>query len=301
MKHGNVMDTLSIYGSLCKMKVALLVTFSSITGYLLANQMPGATTLFLAAGVFFLACGSCALNQYQDRAFDARMCRTKDRPLPAGKVSAEAALLFSVALTTGGLAILFSAFGGGPSAIALSTLFWYNGVYTYWKRKSAFAVVPGALIGSAPPIIGWVAGGGTLSDFRIWAFSFFIFMWQMPHFWLLLLEHSEEYKRAGLPVLDMFSEKQIRRVVSQWLFATAVSCQLLSVFVVSPFFTKCLLFSLSLLLVALASGLLKERIRSYMTTFRMMNMIFFAALLVLFSDGLSRIRHLPVEKIIAQL
>jgi heme o synthase len=301
MKNNTIADILKNYCLLCKVKVALLSTFSSMTGYLLAKHKLDTGTLLLAAGVFLVACGCCALNQCQDRTLDALMRRTRVRPLPAGKIAPEGALSFSLILAMGGLFILFLFFGSTAFMVALLAMFWYNGIYTYLKRKSAFAVVPGALIGAAPPVIGWIAGGDSLSDFRIWVFSFFIFMWQMPHFWLLLLDHAEEYRSAGLPALEKFSRRQIERVVSQWLFTTALSCQLLSVFVASSFFTKGLLLSLSLLFILLASGLLNEKVRSYVPAFRIMNIVFLAALFVLFAEGLSRIPHFSLETILAQL
>jgi hypothetical protein len=79
---------------------------------------------------------------------------------------------------------------------------WYNGVYTFLKRKSPFAAIPGAVIGAIPPAIGWICGKGALSfDPQILALSFFFFIWQVPHFWLLLLNFGRDYEKAGFPSL----------------------------------------------------------------------------------------------------
>jgi protoheme IX farnesyltransferase len=101
-------------------------------------------------------------------------------------------------------------------------LAWYNGIYTYLKRKTAFAVVPGALTGAIPIFMGWTAGGGSLFAPEALFLAFFVFLWQMPHFWLLTLKYGNEYRRAGFPVLtDFFNEFQIKTVVMGWMIASS--------------------------------------------------------------------------------
>ena len=180
-----------------------------------------------AAGVMLAAMGACALNQYQDRKLDALMERTRGRPIPRGTLSLGAALAASLLLMSAGLILLWKAHNPEAALAALGAMAWYNVLYTYLKRVWAFAVVPGALIGAIPPVIGWSAAGGSLLAPRILALAVFIFMWQVPHFWLLLFPHGEEYQRAGLPsVTALFSARQLTRITGVWMFFT-VACSLL--------------------------------------------------------------------------
>ncbi len=217
--------------SLGKIRLSFLVTLTTATGYLLAAEEVTIRMLLSVVAVFLLASGSCALNQYQERGEDGKMERTKARPIPSGKLPPTSALLISVGLIFLGTFVLFSegnliAWGLGLFAIA-----WYNGVYTYLKKRTAFAVIPGAITGGIPPLIGWVSGGGYLFDPKILAISLFFFMWQVPHFWLLLLNFGKDYENAGFPSLTrVFTPAQLRRITFMWIFATAVTCIILPLF-----------------------------------------------------------------------
>jgi|WetSurMetagenome_2_1015567.scaffolds.fasta_scaffold156685_2 heme o synthase len=213
------------YLDLCKTKISFFSALSAAAGFSLtsAKLIPG--ILVLTAGVFLLACGSSSLNQYQERGTDALMERTKKRPIPSGRTTSFNALYFSIAMMIAGLFALYLT--GGVSALFLGVfaVAWYNGVYTYLKRKTAFAVIPGAVVGAIPPAIGWVTGGGALLDPKLAILCFVFFMWQVPHFWVLLLNYGAEYEEAGLPSLSgIFSRIQLQRVASSWIFAMVASC-----------------------------------------------------------------------------
>jgi heme o synthase len=99
------------------------------------------------------------------------------------------------------------------------------------KRVSAFAVVPGSVIGALPPAIGWAAAGGDLESPALLALGFVFFVWQVPHFWLLALRHQEDYERAGLPTLSRyFTPQQILRLIFTWTAASVAACALLWIF-----------------------------------------------------------------------
>lgn len=231
---------LRAYSELCKVKISVFAVLSALSGYFLAPSRIGPDIFLLISGVFVLACGASALNQYQERAVDALMERTRKRPIPSGRIRPVNALYFSMVLIFSGILALFSTGSFTAMILALTAALWYNGAYTYLKRKTAFAVIPGALVGAITPVIGWVMGDGALKDPRLPALCFFFFMWQVPHFWILLLNYGEEYAKAGLPSLsNIFSGVQLRRITFHWFSATAVSCLFLPLYglVNSPLIT----------------------------------------------------------------
>jgi len=159
------------------------------------------------------------------------MPRTKNRPIPSGKIKTITAIIFSFALILSGSLMLYAGVGTIPLLLGLFTLIWYNGVYTYLKRITAFAVVPGSIVGAVPPLVGWTAAGGILADFQILSLAFYLFIWQIPHFWLLLILYGKDYEMAGLPTLSkIFTTDQIKRVTFMWIFATLVCAILFALF-----------------------------------------------------------------------
>ena len=221
----------NLFLHLGKIKISLLATLSTVTGYLLAAGKITIHMLVPTAAIFLLACGSCALNQYQERKIDQLMLRTRLRPIPSGRLNPETALFISLGLILSGLLIL--PYGANRIALCLGlfAVAWYNGVYTYLKQKTGFAAIPGALVGAIPPILGWVSGGGSMVDPQIWGVALFFFIWQVPHFWLLFLGFSKDYEKAGFPhITKIFSAKQIRRIIFIWLLSTGVSSLIIPLF-----------------------------------------------------------------------
>ena len=193
-------------------------------GYIAASNILDSDFIFLLIGVLLLACGSAALNHYQERKTDALMTRTKNRPIPSGKINPTTALEISFFLILSGI-ILIAIAGNLISALfGIINLIWYNAIYTPLKKKTPFAIIPGSLVGAIPPIIGWTAAGGELIHPQIFMTAFFFFIWQIPHFWLLLLVLDEDYKKAGMPTLtNLFSKEQLARITFIWIMATAIS------------------------------------------------------------------------------
>jgi len=216
---------------LSKVKITVAVALTTITGYLLARGRFDIYLLLPTLGIFILACGSSAINHYQERDKDALMERTHNRPIPSGRISAKGALLFAFILTIVGSYILYDSAGPLAMQLGLLALLWYNAIYTPLKNKTAFAVIPGAVIGAIPPLVGWVAGGGSLLDARAMIMAFFFFIWQVPHFWLLMLKYGNEYEKAGYPAITkIYSESQIKNVTFIWVLATAVSALMIPLF-----------------------------------------------------------------------
>jgi protoheme IX farnesyltransferase len=183
-------------------------------------------------GVFLIACGSATVNHIQDHAVDARMQRTQGGPLPSGRVTRRYAWTVAITAIVAGCVLIYLAGNVTAVLLGLAAIFWYNVVYTPLKRVTAFAAVPGGVVGAIPPVIGWVAGGGEMFEPRILAVAFFFFIWQVPHFWLLLLfAAGRDYEKVGLPSLTrIFALDQLARITFMWIFATAVTCLVIPLF-----------------------------------------------------------------------
>lgn len=216
---------------LAKIRITVLATVTAAAGYFLATERVTWEILLPVAGIFLLACGSSALNQIQERRFDALMERTKNRPLPSGRISVGGALAFTLVLVAAGSAFLYYKRDLTTLALGLAALVWYNGVYTPLKRVTAFAVIPGAVIGAIPPVVGWTAAGGSPTDPQILSLAAFFFIWQIPHFWLILLYLGRDYEKAGLPSMhEVFSPRQLMRITFVWILATGLASLSMPVF-----------------------------------------------------------------------
>lgn len=219
------------YLELTKIKIMLPVSLTGFTGYFAYNPHLSSRLLLTSLGILLMAISASTLNQIQETGLDNKMARTRTRPLPSHRISIRNAVIFFIlSLIAGALIIYFS--GNLQAAIiGMITILWYNGVYTYSKRITAFAVVPGAITGALPPLMGWVAAGGGLLDKPIIFIQFLIFIGQIPHFWLLILKYGDEYKSAGLPNLsDIFNRSQINRLTFSWVVSSVFASMFLGYF-----------------------------------------------------------------------
>jgi protoheme IX farnesyltransferase len=208
---------------LTKFRITILTTISGILGYLLQSGYVSFEIIMVVMGILLLASGASALNQVQESKYDKLMKRTGNRPIPAGKLSRKQALVISLTLMLFGEILLLQLPGITPALLGIFSVFWYNGIYTPLKRYTPFAVIPGALIGSIPPAIGWTAAGGSLLEPEIILIMVYFFIWQIPHFWLLLLIFNTQYEDAGYPsLLKIFRKEQLARITFVWAFATVV-------------------------------------------------------------------------------
>jgi len=216
----------TILASLSKLNISISVSLSGIVGYVLYAQHFTLEMIIPILGIFFLSSGSSALNHYQERAYDPHMNRTRNRPIPKGVITPERALMVAIILLiSGALCLAFHSMNA--LLLGLMAIFWYNLIYTYLKRVTAFAVVPGALIGAIPPMIGWVAAGGSILAFENLTLAFFFFIGQIPHFWLIILKFGTEYEAAGFKSLSqLLNENQIKRLTFTWIASVAVSALL---------------------------------------------------------------------------
>lgn len=221
---GIIRTYLYVVPELWKHRISTMVVFTAVTAYLLAANTVAPVLLgAIAAGVFLVAGGSASLNHWQERHFDALMERTRHRPIPSGLVKASFALGLAVVSIILGALVLYWFCGWLPALFSLSNVFWYNMVYTPLKRYSAFAIIPGSVIGAIPAFIGWSAAGAPLNDIRVWTLGLFLFFWQIPHFWILLLKYADDYERAGYASIKrVFPLEDLRWITFPWIMITTV-------------------------------------------------------------------------------
>lgn len=222
--------------TLTKFNISAVSTLSAAAGYRAGGGGADPGLAALVAGTLALAMAASALNEILERDQDARMARTRTRPLPSGAVGVGQAWALALGLAAGGAALLGRCNGPWTCALGLAALAWYVLVYTPLKRHTAFAVVPGSVIGALPPAMGWTAAGRDPLDPANLAMALVFFLWQVPHFWLLTLLHRRDY-RPVFPTLERhLPVAGIRRLTFAWICVTAASSFLLPAFgvVVKP-------------------------------------------------------------------
>src|SRR5712672_2515112 len=196
------------YIALTKPRVMSLVVFTALVGLMVA---PGGIDSF--AGVVALLCiaagagAAGALNMWYDADIDAMMARTAMRPIPSGRVSRSEALVFGLMLGMCAILALGTLLNIAAAVLLAFTIFFYVVVYTLWlKRRTPQNIVIGGLSGALPPAIGWASVTGDLSLAPLLLVAI-IFMWTPPHFWALSLWRSDDYARAGVPMLPVVKGK----------------------------------------------------------------------------------------------
>jgi heme o synthase len=202
------------YVELTKPKVQSLLLFTTVTTMLMAGSPSLSLILLTCLGGYLSAGGAGAVNHAYDRDIDAQMARTANRPVPAGRVSARAAMIFGFTLSA--LATVELALFVNPlaSLLALCGFVGYTGVYTVWlKRRTAQNIVIGGAAGAVPPLVGWAAVTGGLDGTALYLFAI-IFFWTPPHFWALSLLMKGEYEKVGVPMLPVVrGEEETRRQI----------------------------------------------------------------------------------------
>jgi protoheme IX farnesyltransferase len=194
----------SDYAALAKPRLNVLVVASALAGYAMAGGESARLGLVLAtlAGTGLVAGGASAFNQLIERRTDGLMKRTRLRPLPDGRLGPAEAAAVAAGLSLAGVLIL--AFGANPlaAAVAFTTLVTYAVVYTPLKPRTSFATVIGAIPGALPPVIGWAAARGSLSE-GAWVLFGIVFLWQLPHFLAIAWIYRDDYAKAGFPMLPV--------------------------------------------------------------------------------------------------
>jgi heme o synthase len=216
---------LADYFELTKPKVQTLLLFTTVTTMEIAGHPPVSKIALTCLGGYLSAGGAGAVNHFYDRDIDAQMRRTASRPIPAGRISPRAALVFGFALAALSFAVLSLTVNVLAAALSLGGFVGYVGVYTVWlKRRTAQNIVIGGAAGAVPPLVGWAATRGSLSWTAVYLFAI-VFYWTPPHFWSLSLLMKDEYARVGVPMMPVVrGERETRRqIVLYTLLLYAVS------------------------------------------------------------------------------
>ena len=189
---------------LMKPRVMSLVVFTGLTGLVCADHPIHPFLAFVAVLCIAVGAGaSGALNMWYDADIDAKMRRTRGRPVPAGRVQSADALTLGVVLSLFSVMLLAMAVNWLAAGLLAFTILFYAVVYTMWlKRSTPQNIVIGGLAGALPPVIGWAAATGTV-PLNAWLLCAIIFMWTPPHFWALSLYTSEDYAKAGVPMMPV--------------------------------------------------------------------------------------------------
>ena len=201
---GSIATKLVLYTSLLKPRVMSLSIFTSFVGMIIAPGSLSFTSGLLAILAISIGSGaSGALNMWYERDTDKLMNRTKDRALPTNQISANGALIYGITLSIIAVSMLYLVSNLAAAGLLLLTICFYIFVYTIWlKKRTPQNIVIGGAAGAFPPMIGWAVVTGGVST-EICLLFMLIFLWTPPHFWALALYKSDDYKKAGIPMMPL--------------------------------------------------------------------------------------------------
>ncbi len=213
--------------TLTKPGITFMVAITAGVGFFVAahGTFEWWTVLHLVAGTLLSSAGAAALNMVMERRLDAKMDRTKARPLASGRMTPAEGTAFGVVLCAAGLAYLAILVNPLTAAISAATMASYLALYTPLKTKSSVCTLVGAVPGALPPVMGWAAARGTIET-GAWVLFLIMFFWQLPHFLALAWMYREDYARAGFPMLPVEEPTGAstgRQVVLQTLALVVVS------------------------------------------------------------------------------
>ena len=200
--------------ALCKPRVTMLIVFTAMIGMFLATPGMVPLNILLAAtiGIGMASGAAAAFNCLVEQAIDAKMARTRGRPLPTGQVTSKQTFIFASIMASIGLAILYIFVNPLTMWLTLATFVGYAVIYTvFLKPATPLNIVIGGLSGAMPPALGWAAVTGNVSA-EAWILVLIIFAWTPPHFWALALYRREEYAKSGLPMLPVTHGEEYTRL-----------------------------------------------------------------------------------------
>ena len=192
------------YISLTKPRLLSSIIFSAALGYIipLDSVLSVSSLLYLLLGTALLGGGAHTLNQWQEQVPDSKMNRTRNRPLPMGKVSSNEALFFGIIISIAGMTTLWFGLNSLTSALGILTLLSYAIVYTPLKQKTVANTWFGGITGALPPVMGWAAARGQL-DWEVLPIFALLYFWQLPHFFAIAWMYRDDYRRGGFKMLSL--------------------------------------------------------------------------------------------------
>ena len=209
-----LMENIKIVFGLTKFRLSALVSFSAVFGFLLASNEADLFKIFiLFISGYLVSASSVINNQILEKDFDKLMDRTKNRPLPMGKISSKKSILISIIFMLVGLTLMGYFLNIYAAVISFLSLLLYSFIYTPLKRVGPIAVFVGAIPGALPPLIGWVANTNSISLEAVIIFSI-QFIWQFPHFWAIAWLYDDDYKKVGFKLLPSNGKKNLNTAIN---------------------------------------------------------------------------------------
>ena len=209
-----LMENIKIVFELTKFRLSALVSFSAVFGFLLASNEADLFKIFiLFISGYLVSASSVINNQILEKDFDKLMDRTKNRPLPMGKISSKKSILISIIFMLVGLILMGYFLNIYSVVISFLSLLLYSFIYTPLKRVGPIAVFVGAIPGALPPLIGWVANTNSISLEAVIIFSI-QFIWQFPHFWAIAWLYDDDYKKVGFKLLPSNGKKNLNTAIN---------------------------------------------------------------------------------------
>lgn len=207
------------YVTLTKPRVQLLLLLTTVATMEIAGSPSFGLIVLTVIGGYLSAGGAGAVNHWYDRDIDAKMARTANRPIPSGRVSPRAALIYGFALQIASFLLLSLTVNLLAALFALAGFLGYVFIYTLWlKRSTPQNIVIGGAAGAVPPLVGWVATTGSFDPAALYLFAI-VFYWTPPHFWALSLRMKDEYAAVGVPMLPVVrGEDETRRQITLYTF-----------------------------------------------------------------------------------
>lgn len=213
-----IIENIKIFFELSKFRLSLLVSLSSVFGFLISSKSVDINEVFILLIAGYLVSSSSVINnQIFERDLDKLMERTKKRPIPTDRVSIKKSILISFTCMIVGLSLISYYLNIYAALLSLISLILYSFVYTPMKKIGPIAVFIGAIPGALPPLIGWVASTGQITLEAIIIFSI-QFIWQFPHFWAIAWMYDDDYKKAGFKLLPNNGEKNMKTAVNIMIY-----------------------------------------------------------------------------------